>query len=55
MIAVVSQLTEGLQVNLFGIPIANTGLAVGSIVILFIIGFILFCKADRLNKAQVAQ
>ena len=55
MIAVVSQLTEGVQFSLFGLPIANTGLAVGSLVILFAIGFVLFCKADKLNKVRVTQ
>jgi UMF1 family MFS transporter len=55
MVAVMSQLTEGMSFSLFGISIANTGLAVGSIAILFIIGFILFCYADKLNKARVAE
>lgn len=31
----------------------NMHLAVGSIVIIFIIGFALFCKADKLNRAYV--
>ena len=55
LVAVMSQLTEGMSFSLFGISIANTGLAVGSIAILFIIGFILFCHADKLNKARVAE
>lgn len=38
LIAVVSQLTN------------NPSIAVGSLVILFVIGFILFCKADELNR-----
>ena len=53
LVAVVSQLTEGMEFQLFGIPIANTGVAVGSIAVLFIIGFALFCYADKLNKARV--
>lgn len=52
LIAVVSQLTEGMTFSIFGISVANTGVAVGSIAILFVIGFILFCKADKLNKAR---
>ncbi len=52
LVAVVSQVTEGMTFSLFGLPIANTGLAVGSIAVLFIIGFLLFCKADKLNKAR---
>ena len=33
--------------------VVNTGIAVGSIAVLFVIGFILFCKADKLNKERV--
>ena len=55
LVAVMSQLTEGMSFSLFGIPIANTGIAVGSIAILFAIGFVLFCYADKLNKARVAE
>ena len=52
MVSIVSQATDGMTFRLFGITIANTGIAVGTLVILFAIGFILFCKADRLNKAR---
>ena len=54
LVAVVSQATEGMTFQLFGLPVVNTGVAVGSIGVLFIIGFILFCKADQLNKARQA-
>ncbi len=54
MVAVVSQLTEGITWNVFGIQIQNTGLAVGTLVLLFIVGFVLFCKADQLNKARIS-
>ena len=54
LVGTVSQLTEGMRFSLFGLPIANTGIAVGSIAVLFVIGFILFCYADKLNKARVA-
>ena len=54
LVAVVSQVTEGMKFSLFGISIANTGVAVGSIAVLFIIGFVLFCYADKLNKARVS-
>ena len=53
LVAVVSQATEGMTFSVFGLPVANTGLAVGSIAVLFAIGFFLFCKADKLNKARV--
>jgi len=39
-------------VNLFGQKLQNTSLAVATIVVIFIIGYILFCKADKLNKAR---
>ncbi len=52
LIGLVSQLTIGIEVNIFGIPLQNENLAVGTLIILFIIGFILFCKADKMNKAR---
>lgn len=52
MVAVVSQVTDGLSWNLFGLTIENEGLAVGTLVVLFAIGFVLFCKADKLNRAR---
>ena len=55
LVAVISQSTEGMSFTLFGLPIVNTGLAVGSIAVLFVIGFFLFCKADKLNKARIKQ
>jgi len=53
MVAVVSQITDGWQINLFGLSIRNTGIAVGTLVLLFAIGFALFCKADKLVKQKV--
>ena len=52
LVAVVSQVTAGVQLNLFGITLQNENLAVGSLIVLFIIGFLVFCKADNLNKAR---
>lgn len=54
LVAVVSQVTEGMSFSLFGLTIANTGIAVGSIAVLFVIGFVLFCVADKMNKARIA-
>ena len=54
LVAVVSQATEGMTFSIFGIPVVNTGIAVGSIGVLFVIGFFLFCYADKLNKARQA-
>lgn len=54
MVAVVSQLTDGMSWNFLGLTVENEGLAVGTMVILFGIGFVLFCKADKLNRARLA-
>ena len=54
LVAVVSQATAGVEVNLLGITLQNENLAVGSLVVLFIIGFFLFCKADKLNRERIA-
>ena len=53
LVAAVSQFTDGITLNIFGLPVHNEGIAVGTLVILFAIGFVLFCKADKLNKARV--
>ncbi len=54
LVAFVSQITAGVEVNIFGITLQNENLAVGSLIILFIIGYLVFCKADKLNKARAA-
>ena len=50
LIAVISQLTAGWTLHVFGLELQNESLAVGVLVIIFAIGFVLFCKADRLNR-----
>ena len=50
LVAVVSQVTAGVRVRIFGLSLQNENLAVGSLIVLFIIGYIVFCKADALNK-----
>ena len=54
MVSLVSQFTAGITVEVFGIRLQNENLAVGSLILLFIIGYILFCKADQLNKERNA-
>ena len=54
LVAFVSQITAGIEVNIFGITLQNENLAVGSMIILFIIGYLVFCKADQLNKDRAA-
>ena len=48
LVALVSQLTDGLEFSFLGLTIVNKGIAVGSLALLFVIGFILFCVADKL-------
>ena len=52
LVAFVSQVTAGIEVNVFGLQLQNENLAVGSLIILFAIGFVIFCKADQLNRAR---
>ena len=52
LVAVVSQFTAGIELNIFGVTLQNENLAVGSLIVLFIIGYLVFCKADSLNKAR---
>ena len=54
MVSLVSQFTAGITVDVFGLTLQNENLAVGSLIILFILGYILFCKADKLNKERSA-
>ena len=52
LVAVVSQVTAGVELNIFGITLQNENMAVGSLLVLFAIGYFVFCKADALNKAR---
>ena len=53
LVALVSQLSVGVKINVFGLQLQNENLAVGSLIILFCIGFVLFCKADKMNKERI--
>ena len=52
LVSFISQQTAGVELQIFGLTLQNENLAVGSLVVLFAIGYVLFCKADRLNKAR---
>ena len=54
LVGFINQITADVEVVIFGLQLQNSNLAVGVLVILFIIGYILFCKADKLNKARKA-
>ena len=51
MIGFVNDATAGLTIPpVFGLQLQNENLAVGILVVCFIIGYVLFCKADKLNQ-----
>lgn len=50
LVGTVGLALDGVQVHVFGITLGNSNLAVGTLAILFIIGYILFSKADKLNN-----
>ena len=52
LVSFVSQITAGMTVNVFGITLQNENIAVASLIVLFIAGYILFSKADTLNKQR---
>ena len=52
LVSVVSQLTAGVELNIFGVTLQNENLAVSTLILLFAIGYVLFCKADTLNKQR---
>lgn len=52
LVSVISQLTAGITVKVFGLTLQNENIAVSALILLFAIGFVLFCKADKLNKQR---
>ena len=52
LVGTVSKAAEGITFSVFGLELQSQSLAVGSLVVIFVIGYLLFCKADRLNKAR---
>lgn len=54
LVAVITNLMGERTVSLFGMELRGQNIGVGFLVILFAIGFILFSKADRLNKERKA-
>ena len=52
LVSIISQLTAGIHPNIFGLTLQNENIAVSSLIVLFAIGYVLFCKADRLNKQR---
>ena len=52
LVSIISQLTAGVRLNVFGVTLQNENIAVSSLIVLFAIGYVLFCKADKLNKQR---
>lgn len=55
LVGFINQITAGIEVKVFGLTLQNANLAVSVLVVLFVIGYALFCKADKLNRERVAQ
>ena len=52
LVSIISQFTAGIHLNIFGLTLQNENIAVSSLIVLFAIGYVLFCKADKLNKQR---
>ena len=52
LVGTVSKVAEGFTFTVFGLELRSQSLAVGSLVIIFAIGYLLFNKADNLNQAR---
>ena len=50
LVGFINQLTAGMEFNILGLRLQNSNIAVSILVVLFIVGYGLFCKADQLNK-----
>ena len=55
LVGFINQITAGVRFSLFGLQLQNSNIAVSVLVVLFIIGYFLFCKADKLNKERLSQ
>ena len=52
LVSFVSQMAAGHTVTVCGLTLQNENIAVSSLLVLFLVGYILFDKADKLNKAR---
>ena len=55
MVSVISQMTSGMTFSIFGIQLQNENISVGSLLINFLLGYILFSRADKLNRSRITQ
>lgn len=50
LVSLINQATIGLEIpRIFGIQLQNENIAVAALLVLFIVGYVLFCKADKMN------
>ena len=52
LVATINNVFAGVKIPVFGIILVNENIAVSSLLILMVAGFILFCKADKLANEQ---
>ncbi len=52
LVGFISQITKDYEFHLFGLVLKNSNIAVSVLVLLFLVGYALFCKADKLNKER---
>ena len=50
LVGLISRYTDGMTYRVFGMELQSQSLAVASLVIIFVIGYVLFCIADKMNK-----
>ena len=50
LVGAVNQALTGVTLNVFGIELQNANIAVSTLLVLMTIGFLLFCKADKMNR-----
>ncbi len=55
LVGFINQITADVELVVFGLRLQNANIAVSALVVLFVVGYILFCKADKLNKARKAE
>ena len=54
LVGLINQLTAGLKLKILGLQLQNANIAVSALVVLFLIGYWFFCKADKLNQNREA-
>lgn len=50
LVGIISKYTDGMTYCVLGMELQSQSLAVASLVVIFMIGYVLFCKADKMNR-----